>query len=210
MTRASLREKEVLLKEIHHRVKNNLQVVSSLLNLQAHRISDAAGREMFRDSQNRVRSMALIHEKLYQSSNLATIDFGEYIRNLCTFLWRSYGAKATLIALEVQVESVALGIGQAVPCSLILHELLSNALKHAFPGGRPGQITVQLTHCENNRLELIVGDDGIGISVDVIPANATSLGFELVNTLVNQLNGELWLEREHGTTFHFRFARDGV
>jgi PAS domain S-box-containing protein len=210
MTRASLREKEVLLKEIHHRVKNNLQVVSSLLNLQAHRISDAAGREMFRDSQNRVRSMALIHEKLYQSSNLATIDFGEYIRNLCTFLWRSYGAKATLIALEVQVESVALGIDQAVPCSLILHELLSNALKHAFPGGRPGQITVQLTHCENNRLELIVGDDGIGISVDVIPANATSLGFELVNTLVNQLNGELWLEREHGTTFHFRFTRDGV
>ncbi len=139
-----LHEKEILLKEIHHRVKNNLQVISSLLNLQSSRVTDFQTIQALRDSQSRVRSMALIHEKLYQSQSLAKIDFGEYVKSLASDLFRSYRQSFTGIRLNVQTEEVLLELDQAVPCGLILNELITNALKYAFPDGRNGTIMVEL------------------------------------------------------------------
>ena len=159
--RSSLDEKEVLLKEIHHRVKNNLQVVSSLLNLQSGYVRDQNDVEMFRESQNRIRSMALIHEKLYQSGNVSLVDFPQYARSLATTLFRSYRAGEGNVSLEVDFGDVSLGIDAAVPCGLIINELLSNALKHAFPAGRGGKVTLGL-RAQGGMMRLTVKDDGIG------------------------------------------------
>lgn len=203
---ASLKEKELLLQEIHHRVKNNLQVISSLLNLQAGYVEDQKVREIFQDSQNRVRSMALVHEKLYRSADLAWVDLAEYIHNLATFLFRCYRATAGRVGLEVQADNVCLGIDAAVPCGLILNELISNALKHAFPDDRPGQIRVELRTNEQQQLTLIVSDTGIGFPQDFDFENTTSLGMQLVNTLVQQLNGTLAIDRSNGSTFKIIFT----
>ena len=203
---ASLQEKELLLQELHHRVKNNVQVISSLLNLQAGYIEDQALREVLRESQNRVRSMALVHEKLYRSDDLAHIDLAEYIRNLATFLFRSYTAAAGRIGLDIRVEDVFLGIDAAVPCGLILNELISNALKHAFPGNRTGQIRVELRVRESQQISLIVGDTGIGFPQDFDFENATSLGMQLVQTLVMQLSGTLEIDGTAGSEFRITFA----
>ncbi len=203
---ASLHEKELLLQEIHHRVKNNLQVISSLLNLQAGYIDDLALREILRESQNRVRSMALVHEKLYRSDDLAHVDLAEYIRNLATFLFRSYTAAAGRVSLDIQADDVFLSIDAAVPCGLILNELISNALKHAFPGDRKGQIRVELQAGENRQISLIVGDTGIGFPQDFDFENATSLGMQLVQTLVMQLNGTLEIDGTAGSEFRITFG----
>jgi PAS domain S-box-containing protein len=215
--KASLHEKEVLLKEIHHRVKNNLQVISSLLSLQSYGIQDASALEMFRESQNRVRSMALIHERLYRSDDLARIDFAEYVRNLATFLVGSYRASARPITLTVAAQGVYLEIDSAVPCGLIINELVSNALKHAFPPngdrshdeGRPSrqdsEIRVELHYDGDQQLTLVVADNGVGFPEALDFRNTASLGLQLVNTLVNQLNGRLELDRTGGTRFKITF-----
>jgi two-component sensor histidine kinase/HAMP domain-containing protein len=201
---ASLEEKEVMLKEIHHRVKNNLQVVSSLLNLQSRQIRDRAALEMFTESQNRVKSMALIHEKLYQSEDLARVDFTEYARNLSEYLFRAYDVNGN-VELDVEAGDVKLGINSAVPCGLIVNELVSNSLKHAFPNGSRGRISIRCYRSEKKRPVLVVGDDGAGIPDQIDVERTDSLGLQVVSTLIHQLSGTLELDRSNGTRFTITF-----
>ena len=209
--KASLLEKEVLLKEIHHRVKNNLQIISSLLNLQSGYIGDEQVSQMFKESQNRVRSMALIHEKLYQSENLARIDFAEYVRDLTNYLFRMYGASSYGIKLEINADDVSLDIDMAIPCGLIVNELVSNSLKYAFPieprqSESKGTIRIGLNSDNNGKLTLIVSDNGIGLPEGLDYRKTGSLGLQLVNTLANQLEGDMELDRNGGTTFKITFG----
>jgi PAS domain S-box-containing protein len=191
--RASLREKEVLLKEIHHRVKNNLQVVSSLLNLQSQHIKDEEMLRIFKESQNRVRSMALIHEKLYRSSNLAEISFGDYVRDLATQLFRSYSLNASGVSLEVDANNVLLGIDRAIPCGIIVNELVSNSLKYGFQERQGGVIYIRLHPVSDETVRLVVGDTGVGLPPDLDIEKSESLGLKLVKMLTGQLSGELEL-----------------
>jgi len=202
----SLEEKVVLLKEIHHRVKNNLQVVSSILYLQSRNLKDKQVLKIFHESQNRIRSMALIHEKLYKSKSLAKIDFGEYTSGLTNYLYRSYSANIDNIKLKINVQNILLNIESAIPCGLILNELISNALKHAFPEDRKGEIMIEFLSYENNNFELMVKDNGIGLSKDIQLENKKSMGLMLVKTLVDQLMGKIILERNGGTTFKISFS----
>ncbi len=204
--RQSLKEKEVLLKEIHHRVKNNLQVISSLLYLQSRNVKDKETLGILQDSQSRVRSMALVHERLYQSSDLARVDFAEYIRNLANYLFRSYGVNMNLIQLKIKVGEVLLGVDTAVPCGLILNELVSNSLKHAFPDDRQGEIYIEL-RADDGQLTLMVSDNGVGFPEGSGFRNTETLGLQLVNMLVDQLEGTIELDRRGGTTFKITFAR---
>jgi PAS domain S-box-containing protein len=191
---ASLREKEALLKEIHHRVKNNLQVTSSLLRLQAAAIGDERGRAMFEETENRIRSMALVHEKLYQSSDLSRIDFGDYIRALGELLFRSSAINPANVAFEVTGSDIFLSIDAAVPCGLVVNELLSNALKHAFPAGRKGTILVQLEKREDGTIALQVRDDGVGLPPTFDFDRTETLGLRLVQGLVQQIDGKISIE----------------
>jgi PAS domain S-box-containing protein len=203
--RAALQEKEVLLREIHHRVKNNLQVISSLLNLQARTISGDCGRSVFDESQHRIKTMALIHEKLYQSESLTRIDFQEYTESLVRHLQASYGVAMQAIRFEIQVNRVNLTIDLAIPCGLIINELVSNALKYAFPGGS-GAMIISLIESSAGGYELIISDNGIGLPEDFDLDRQSSLGLQLVKGLAEeQLGGQLHLLREQGTTWHIRF-----
>lgn len=197
--RASLREKETLLKEIHHRVKNNLQVVSSLLGLQSRGIAEDATRKMFQESQNRVHSMALLHERLYQSQNLSEIDYADYISQLAAHLFRSYGVSSSRIRLTMKVNKKHLTMDAAVPVGLILNELLSNALKYAFPEGREGEVQILFEDGPDGLTRLVVSDNGIGLPRDVNIWNTRSLGLRLVRTLAAQLDAALAVNSEHGT-----------
>jgi PAS domain S-box-containing protein len=201
----SLKEKEILLQEIHHRVKNNIQVISSLLSLQSRFVKDDTYVEMLREAQNRIRSMALIHEKLYQTENLASINFNEYITDLVYSLFRSYGVNTQNITLTIEVEHVALGIDAAIPCGLIINELISNSLKHAFPDGK-GEITVKMRSVDGT-IHMTVSDDGVGMPETVDFATAESLGLHLVAMLAeDQLGGKVVLDRNAGTAFHITFT----
>ena len=202
----SLREKEVLLKEIHHRVKNNLQIISSLLNLQAGKVKDPQTTQALRESQMRVRSMALIHEKLYQSESLAKIDFGGYVKSLASDLFRSYQRGLGKVQLKIVVDEVELGLDQAVPCGLILNELMTNALKHAFPDGRSGTLSVNLCVGSGQILSLSVVDDGVGLPPEFDLAAAKSLGLQLVNSLMVQLDGRLEVDHTGGAAFKVSFG----
>lgn len=202
----SLQEKEVLLQEIHHRVKNNLQVISSLLDLQSQHINHPAMLEVFRESCNRVRSMALIHEQLYQSQNCARISFSDYIKQLTNYLFQSYSMYAGDIILELDIEEVTLNINTAIPCGLIISELVSNCLKHAFPQGNSGIIQIALRSDGDNHLTLIVKDNGIGFPINWDLKNIKSLGLRLVNVLTNQLEGTLELNHNSGTEFKITFS----
>jgi len=204
--KGSLQEKEVLLKEIHHRVKNNLQVISSLLNLQLGYIEDKHGIEIFKESQNRVKSMALIHEKLYESKDLSRIDFAEYIRSLTASLFRSYGVSPGAITLKINGDDVLLGIDTAIPCALIINELISNSLKHAFPARKEGKIRITLRSDNDDKFTLIISDNGVGFSKDLDFRNTETLGLQLVMTLVQQLKGTIELDRSSGTEFKITFA----
>ncbi|MEO8661359.1 MAG: histidine kinase dimerization/phosphoacceptor domain -containing protein [Bryobacteraceae bacterium] len=206
--KASLREKEVLLKEIHHRVKNNLQVVSSLLGLQARSIEDQLTRKKFEESQNRIHSMALLHECLYQSENLAKIHFTGYIQQLAEYLFRSYGEISDRIHLNVDLDSLYLDMDTAVPCGLIINELISNSLKYGFPNGREGRIMIQLRGIGDRMSSLSVGDDGIGLNDSVDWTATKSLGLRLVRTLSRQLGAEVVLEPGPGTHFRVIFASE--
>jgi signal transduction histidine kinase len=204
---ASLNEKEVLLKELHHRVKNNLQVICSLLNSQSASTQDKRVRELFATSQNRVRSMALIHEQLYQSKNLATIDVAEYIRRLALNLFRSHGIDPDVIALTLDLEDVELPIDAAVPCGLIINELISNSLEHAFPPGKEGEIRVRLRCDPHGMCELTITDTGVGFAPDVTVSATESSGLHLVATLTDQLGGTLERETCEGARFRITFPR---
>lgn len=214
LIQASLLEKETLLKEIHHRVKNNLQIISSLLRLQSRQIKDQWTLELFKESQNRVQAMALIHEKLYQSSNLAQIDFQEYITTLIDHLCRSYDIHQPAITIKINVEPVPLPIDTAIPCGLIINELVSNSLKYAFPGNPGGEICVNLqfgvSPCnapvDKDRFILTISDNGIGLPEDLDFRNTSSLGLQLVCRLAKQIGGSLELNRSQGTEFKLVFA----
>jgi len=209
---ASLQEKEVLLKEIHHRVKNNMQVISSLLSLQATYITDDHVRSIFSESRDRVKSMALIHEKLYNSSNLARINFSEYTRSLAAGIFRSYNTSPRRIKLEVAVEELFFGVDTAIPCGLILNELIANSLKHAFPDGRKGGIQVSLAPDAGGDIRLTVADDGVGFPEGLDFRAAGTLGLRLVNMLVSQLHGTIEKLPGEGTTFSIvlrKFHREG-
>lgn len=203
--KASLREKDVLLKEIHHRVKNNLQIISSLLNLQASQAAEPLVLQALQEGQGRVRSMALIHEILYRSHDLAHIDFGLYIRELTTQLWQTYRVHAEQIDLDIQTDTVFLTMETAVPCGLILHELVSNALKHGFVDGRSGQITIRLQAKNCPVYELNISDNGAGFPPHLDHRQTTTLGLQLVNTLIDQLGGHLVVTHQQGTSFTITF-----
>jgi len=204
--KASLREKEALLKEIHHRVKNNLQVVSSLLGLQSRVITDPETRKMFLESQNRVHSMALLHESLYQSHSLSQVDFPEYIRQLAAHLFHSYGVAAERIHLRTDLQRMLLNLDAAVPCGLIINELISNSLKYAFPDGRTGEIRIELHEMSDRTTRLVVADNGVGLRADVDWATTRSLGLRLVRSLADQLGAKLEVTSAEGTEVRLAFA----
>ncbi len=204
---ASLREKEALLKEIHHRVKNNFQVISSLLNLQAMTISDDRILKMFEESRNRIQSMALIHERLYRSDEFASIDFGDYARSMADQIEATYADIADRVSVRVSAGKSPLLLDAAVPLGLILNELLSNCFKHAFPAGRRGAVLVELAAGEGRRGVFSVRDDGIGLPADFDERRSGSLGLELVTTLAGQIKGQLRFESPPpGTTNGTRFS----
>jgi len=202
---ASLQEKEALLKEIHHRVKNNLQIVYSLLRLQQRRTLDRQAADILVDSQNRIKSIALVHEKLYRSDNLAEIDFAQYISSLAASLLSSYRVSSEHIALETKVDPIALDIDKAIPCGLILNELISNSLKYAFPENCAGQIQVELRAVREDLVQLTVSDNGIGIPAQFDLSRTKSLGLQLVHDFVNQLEGTVRIERQQGTIVEISF-----
>jgi PAS domain S-box-containing protein len=202
---ASLKEKEVLLKEVHHRVKNNLQVISSLLNLQARHVVDPKALEMFKESQNRVRSIALFHERLYQSKDLAHVEAAEYLKNLISNLLATYGATPNAVDLRVVPDDILFGVDVAIPLGLVVNELISNALKHAFPESRRGRVRVLLRREGKDSYVLEVSDDGIGFPKELDFRCAPSLGLQLVCTLTEQLGGSIELSNSSGTTFKVAF-----
>jgi PAS domain S-box-containing protein len=204
---ASLRDKEVLLRELHHRVKNNLQIISSLLSLQSQRVSDPVARELFRESQKRVRAMALVHENLYRTHDFAMVDVVQFLRALTSNVLRLYGAEANRIELELAIENVELEVESAIPCALVINELLTNCLKHAFTGRTSGTIRVMLTGAQDSSVTLVVADDGVGMPAHVDAERAETLGLDIVHTLVGQLHGTTHIARERGTRFEIRFPR---
>ncbi|MCX6564971.1 MAG: PAS domain S-box protein [Candidatus Aminicenantes bacterium] len=204
---ASLREKEVMLREIHHRVKNNMQVISSLFNLQAGKTANPECREILKEGQTRLRAMSLVHEKLYQSSNLSKIDLAVYIQSLADHLFNVYLTDSNRIRLETDFEEVPLNINSAVPCGLILNELISNSLKHAFPEGRKGLIRIGLKRGSDDTIIIRVADDGIGFPKDLDFRRSESLGLQITNLLVGQLEGTIELDRTNGTAFIVTFRK---
>lgn len=201
----SLKEKELLLKEVHHRVKNNLQIVSSLLNFQSRYVKDRKAVEMFRESQKRIKSMAVIHEKLYQSKDLTRICCSEYIRSLVDYLFNSYKLRADTLTFKVDIEDCSLGMDAAIPCGMIINELITNSLEHAFPDGREGEILVSL-HSRDSKHVLTVRDNGIGFPEGLDYRKTETLGLRLVSLLADQLKGKVKLDRSSGTAFTITFA----
>nr|WP_318780336.1 PAS domain S-box protein [Atlanticothrix silvestris] len=204
---ASLLEKEVLLKEIYHRVKNNLQVISSLLSLQSEYIKDKQDVEIFQKSQQRIASMALIHEKMYRSTDLARINFGEYVQDLVASLCTSYELNEDAIALIFNIdEHILLGLDTALPCGLIIHELVSNALKYAFPEGKKGEIKIEILEYPNKQILLNISDNGIGLPPNFNFNNTASLGWQLVDALATQIDGGINIKNEKGVEFQILFS----
>jgi two-component sensor histidine kinase len=207
-TRQDAEIKAVLLQEVHHRVKNNLQVISSLLDLQAEAIEDPKAVQAFEESRNRVRSMSLVHERLYRSQDLARIDMVGYIQDQVDGLLTTYD-RGGEVTLDVHVDDVSLGIDTAIPCSLIINELVSNAMKHAFPPGWEGtsrQIHIELRTHDSGRLELVVHDNGVGLPPDLDVQRSPSLGLQLVYILAQQIQGRIDVDRGQGTTFRMTFT----
>ncbi len=203
----SVREKDILLKEVHHRVKNNIQIISSLLNLQARYIKDREALEIIRDSRNRIESMALIHEKLYRSKDLANIDIRSYIKELTSYLFHSYSKSGSQIDLIIKIGSVDLGMDTAIPLSLMINELVVNSLRHAFPGGHKGEIVIELDKIGDRKLKLIFADNGVGFPPNVTFPHSHSLGLQLIQSLAEQLIGNIELTTNtQGTTFRITLS----
>lgn len=216
--KASLEEKELLLREVHHRVKNNLQIISSLLNLQSGYIKDEDDLELFKDSQSRVKSMSFIHEQLYQSSDFTKIEFSEYIQNMVTYLLHYYTVDPAIVKLNINVKNILLDINTAIPCGLIINELVSNSLKHAFPKfnknsahfkdtNQKGEIYIDLHSIDTDIFILIISDNGIGLPEGFDFENVDTLGLQLVKNLVGQLDGSIKLDKINGTKFEITFNK---
>ncbi len=203
---SSLREKEVLLREIHHRVKNNLQVIHSLLRMQARAAADARVVALFKESQARVKAMALLHETLWQSSDLSRIDMAHYIQTLTKHLFHSYGVTAEAVTLKLNIAPVSLSMETAITCGLLINELVSNSLTHAFPSGRKGTVTIALEPSADERYRLVIRDDGIGLPEDFAVEQVSSLGWQLVPMLIEQLNGTLERQRGQSTALAVTFS----
>ncbi len=201
--RAMVEEKVILLREIHHRVKNNLQVISSLLSLQQQAADHPVTKELLKETRGRVQSMARIHEKLYQTRNVAEVDFGEYVRTVTRELLQSYGVRN--VHVDVKADDVQLHVDTAIPCGLIINELVTNALKHGFKGRREGTIKVELTPQHPGMLQLRVADDGVGIGDAEDYRTSRTMGMVIVRSLVAQLSGTIELRTDHGTEFLVRF-----
>jgi two-component sensor histidine kinase len=192
----------MMLKEIHHRVKNNLQIISSLLNLQSGNVSDDKDLKLFIESRDRVRSMAMIHEKLYQSENLSKINFKYYLENLSQQLLMSYDLSGK-VKLNFDCDDVFMGIETAVPCGLLVNEIITNSMKHAFPDELSGNINITLKAYDD--YELIISDDGIGLPNDINMEESNSLGLQIINNLINQIDGSIEFNNSHGTQFKIKF-----
>jgi PAS domain S-box-containing protein len=201
----SIKEKEVLLKEVHHRVKNNMQVISSILNLQSSYIEDETALSILRESQDRIKSMSFVHESLYQSNTLSEVNFSEYIENISRNLFHSYGRPEGGISLDFELEEIYLNLDTSIPCGLIINEVVSNSLKYAFEGREIGRILIEFGRLPDGRLKLIVGDNGIGLPDNFDVENAESLGLQLVTTLITQIGGELDIQVKDGTKFNIAF-----
>ncbi len=192
----SLKEKELLLREIHHRVKNNLQIISTLLTLQSSKSKKINVHDMYRESQNRIQSIALIHENLYHSEDLAHINFEAYVKGLITDLFDSYGVKSSMIKLNMKIDNITMGIETAIPCGLIINELISNSLKHGFKEQKTGQINVELHKFDHGKYSLIVSDTGSQFPEDIDILSSNTLGLELIKNLVKQLDAQLIFNRD--------------
>jgi len=207
LTRA-LKDREVLLQEVHHRVKNNLQVVSSLFSMQARRLPPGVYLDAFAECQTRVQAIALIHEKLYQFKDYSHVPFGEYARALVQYVFDAVGSSPNQIALELNIEDVTLPVARAIPCGLLLNELVTNSLKHGFKNGRKGVVRVELVAESDDMIRLTVKDDGPGLPANFNVDKSDSLGLRLIGTLAKQLDGELQIESNEGALFRLRFARE--
>lgn len=205
--RASLTDKEILLREVHHRVKNNLQLVSSLLYLQSRNLADAAAQRALADSRDRIAAIAMVHDHLYRSTGLERVELDQYVGTLVMSLADTMSALSRKVQITRKIDGVQLPIDRAIPCGLIVNELLTNAVKHAFIDGRHGHILVEGTRAPDGRITVRVADDGIGLSRD--PSTSPTLGLQLVRTLVEQLDGELEVDVTEGTSFRIRFEEMG-
>ena len=201
----SVVEKDILLKEVHHRVKNNMQIISSILKMQERLIDDPTLIEVLQESQNRIRSMALVHEDLYRNENLANIKFINYAKSLAANLARSYSEQQGLIKFVYEIEDVLLPLDTGIPCGLILNELISNSFKYAFKDSEEGIITIKLATIENGKFQLEVSDNGIGIDKSFDVENAKSLGLKIVNKLTQQIDGTIECDLSSGTKFIIKF-----
>lgn len=204
---ASLQQKELLLKEIHHRVKNNLQIISSLIKLQSAHIKEKELMNIFSESQNRIRTMALIHEKLYRSHDISVIEFYDYVKNLVYSLYSTYGVKMDRVMPVIDFRSIYLDIDTSIPCGLIINEVVSNSLKYAFPADKQGTIYINLAELESGNYVLKISDNGIGIPENIDIENTQTLGLKLVKILSDQLSGNFELKRENGTSFTISFKK---
>lgn len=204
----SIKEKDVLLKEIHHRVKNNLQIVSSLLSLQSQYVNEPGSVELFKESQSRIISMALIHEKLYQTGDLTRINLSEYANELIGDLFRSYSVNTHLVKYQIESKNILLDINTAIPCGLIINELVTNSIKHAFPDNRSGEIKIDI-QCQDGNCILKIADNGVGFPDDLDINDVKTLGLQLVTSLTKQLDGTIKLDREGGTCFTIKFNESG-
>ena len=193
----SLKEKELLLREIHHRVKNNLQIISTLLTLQSSQSNKINVNDLYKESQNRIQSIALIHENLYHSEDLAHINFKAYVKGLVSDLFDSYGVDSSKIKLNLNIENVTLGIETAIPCGLIINELVSNSLKHGFKGVKTGQVNVELQKFKEGKYALLVSDTGTPFSKELNLSSSDTLGLELIKNLVKQLDANLKFNKDN-------------
>ena len=202
-----LKEKQVLLKEVYHRVKNNMQVIVSMLRIQKNFVKDKKAREFLTASKDRIQSMALVHEKLYRAEDLAHIDFSDYVKSLSEQLFRTYVINPDKIKLNTDIKFALLDINSAIPCGLIINELVSNALKYAFPDDMKGEINISLHTDEENNHVLTVSDNGIGFPGKIDFRNTKTFGLQLVNILVDQLHSTVELDREGGTSIKITFTK---
>ncbi len=204
--RISLYEKELLLKEIHHRVKNNLHVIANLLDLQTEYVTDENLLDLFADSQTRIQAMALIHEQLYQAKDFGHIDFSEYIHRLMSNLSFSWGDQMRSVQTIIEADPIQINLDTAIPCGLLINELVTNAFKHAFPGGRAGCVKIQLSRCPDQKLSLKIQDDGIGFPSGIDWQSSASLGLKLVQILARQLKASIHFDCHYGTEMTFTFS----
>jgi PAS domain S-box-containing protein len=203
--RQSLKEKEVLLKEVHHRVKNNLQVISSILNLQSSYVKDKKILEILLESQNRIKSMAFVHESLYQTKDFSNISFREYVENISRNLVHSYAATDSPPVLNLDLQDIQLNLDTAIPCGLIINELLTNSLKYAFAEGKKGKIDIIIKQ-KGELITITIADNGKGLPSTIDFRNTESLGLQLVVSLIEQINGKIKLDTKKGTKFTIEFS----